>query len=163
MNDVSLRDFIIEIMKERDLRRDDLRREDHRWIEREFAALAKALNLQAAEYERRLDMLNHAHEQARVVLGTYVTRELYERAHHEVVETGRKLEIRFTELEARVKSVELGLVNLPGGIKSLELGLAAQSGHLTGTRMTTSTMITIIAVGIAAFGGLVALLNYLGK
>jgi len=47
-----------------------------------WAALRKAdrraLKLQAAEYERRLESLNHAHEQARQKEAEYVTRDKYE-------------------------------------------------------------------------------------
>ena len=37
-----------------------------------------ALRLQATEYERRLETLNHAHEQARQKEADYVTRDKYE-------------------------------------------------------------------------------------
>lgn len=58
MNDhVALREFIERVLEERD----------------------KALSLQAREYERRLDELNHAHELAREALHTYVPKTLYER------------------------------------------------------------------------------------
>lgn len=43
-------------------------------------AAEEAKRLQADEYERRLDILNHAHEEARSVLGTYIPREIYEKA-----------------------------------------------------------------------------------
>ena len=58
MNDhVALREFIERVLSERD----------------------KALALQAREYERRLDELNHSHDEARRVLGTYVPRDIYDR------------------------------------------------------------------------------------
>jgi hypothetical protein len=37
-----------------------------------------ARKLQASEYQRRLSELNHAHEEARRVLGTYLPRETWE-------------------------------------------------------------------------------------
>jgi predicted PolB exonuclease-like 3'-5' exonuclease len=43
-----------------------------------FGALAKALELQAEEYERRLEDLNHAHEEARLVASRTVTREAFD-------------------------------------------------------------------------------------
>lgn len=163
MADVPLREFIERIIAENNLRRDDLRAEDRRWVEREFKSQERALELQAREYERRLSDLNHAHAEATRVLGTYLPRELYERAHTEVVDWQAKADIRFVEVESRVKSVELGLVNLPGGIKSLELGLAAQSGQHVGSRMTMATAITIASVALVALGGMIGLLNYLSK
>jgi len=41
-------------------------------------SLRVALEIQAREYERRLTVLNHAHEEARMVLNTYVPREMLE-------------------------------------------------------------------------------------
>lgn len=149
----------IEVEAERRLR-DALRAEDHKWIERELRAAAKALELQAKEYERRLQDLNHAHAEAQRVLGIYLPRELYERAHQEVVDWQRRFEIRSVETENRIKSVELGIVNLPGGVKSLELGLAAQAGQQTGTNTTRSTAITIVALVIAAIGVLIGIFNF---
>lgn len=150
----------VEVEAERRLR-DALRAEDREKFDEYKKVAAKALDLQAAEYERRLDVLNHAHEEARSVLGTYLTRELYERAHGEVVEWQRKGEIRNVEFDGRLKKVELGLVDLPGGVKSLELGLASQNAHSLGARMTMTAGFTIVGVAIAAVGGLIAVLNYL--
>jgi hypothetical protein len=39
----------------------------------------KALSIQALEYERRLDVLNHAHAEAQRVLNTYLPREIYDK------------------------------------------------------------------------------------
>jgi predicted ribosome quality control (RQC) complex YloA/Tae2 family protein len=47
-------------------------------IETQMAEREKALLVQAAEYERRLDSLNHAHEEAMRVQHTYVTADKYE-------------------------------------------------------------------------------------
>lgn len=143
--------------------RDALRKEDRRWLERELKDLAKALELQAKEYERRLDDLNHSHSEAQRVLATYLPRELYERAHGEVVEWQRKADVKYVESEARLKSVELGLVNLPGGVKSLELGLAAQSGRQVGATTTTATAVTIGALIVATIGVLIGVISYLGR
>ena len=42
-----------------------------------IARMETALTIQAAEYERRLAELNHAHEEARRVLGTYLSITTY--------------------------------------------------------------------------------------
>ena len=47
-------------------------------LDERFAALKQALDLQAREYERRLSLLNHAHEKAVEERGTFVTQEKYE-------------------------------------------------------------------------------------
>lgn len=152
----------IEVEAERRLR-DALRAEDHKWFERELKTLAKALELQAKEYERRLTDLNHAHEEARRVLSTYLPRELYERSHEEIINWQRRADILIVEMGNRIKSVELGIVNLPGGVKSLELGLAAQAGQQTGTNTTRSTAITIAALVIAAIGVLIGIFNFANR
>ena len=41
----------------------------------------EALRIQAAEYERRLNDLNHAHALARDTLATYLPREIFEKEH----------------------------------------------------------------------------------
>lgn len=45
-------------------------------LEEKHAASLKALRLQAAEYERRLDDLNHAHAKAEADRGQFVTKAL---------------------------------------------------------------------------------------
>lgn len=47
-------------------------------LEERIEAADRALALQAAEYERRLSSLNHAHEKAIEVQHTYVTQDKYE-------------------------------------------------------------------------------------
>jgi len=164
MNDhVSLRDFIERIVAEHEKRRDDLRAEDRRWLERELDALAKALALQAKENERRLDILNHAHEQAREVLGTYLPRELYERGRAETHEWQRKADLQAVAFETRLKSVELGIVNLPGGVKRVELGLATQAGQNIGTQATNAITLTIGAVLVAVVSVVIAIVTYITK
>jgi len=46
--------------------------------EQRFEAMDEALRLKSEELSRRLDILNHAHEQAREVQSTYVPREVFE-------------------------------------------------------------------------------------
>ena len=46
--------------------------------EQRFQAMDTALELKAEELSRRLEILNHAHEQAREIQSTYVPREVFE-------------------------------------------------------------------------------------
>lgn len=69
-------------------------------LQEQLSASREALRLQASEYERRLDVLNHAHEEARQVLNTYVPREAFESY---VKETAMNLERVRDEL-AKTKS-----------------------------------------------------------
>lgn len=54
-----------------------------------LGASESALSLQAKEYERRLESLNSAHQQAEKVQHTYVTREMHDQLYAEMV---RRLE-----------------------------------------------------------------------
>jgi hypothetical protein len=47
-------------------------------LERDVHWMQENLKLQAAEYERRLSTLNHAHEKAQQTARTYVTQDKYE-------------------------------------------------------------------------------------
>jgi len=64
----------------------------------------EALSLQANEYERRLETLNHAHQEARDVLktygSTYLTIERHDRFYAEFIEWRRKVDEALTEIRA---------------------------------------------------------------
>ena len=59
----------------------------------------RALMLQREEYARRLGELNHAHEEARRVLNTYIPREVYDQKQQQMDVKYEKLETRCRELE----------------------------------------------------------------
>lgn len=68
----------------------------------------KAVQLQAAEYERRLDALNHAHERAVQVQHTYVTQDKYEdKVHAEASARSLALERIDEKFNDHVKRYEL--------------------------------------------------------
>jgi hypothetical protein len=69
-------------------------------VRQEFDKIEQATKLQAVEYERRLDVLNHAHAEAQRVLATYVPREAYESYVHE---QSRAEELRVKEEEAKAE------------------------------------------------------------
>lgn len=152
----------VEICAERRLR-DALRAEDRRHFENALAALDKALQHQAVEYERRLTDLNHSHAQAKDALATYIPREIYEKSHSEVRDWERKSDLRFVEIEQRLKANEMGLVNLPGGIKSLELGLASQTARKEGSDFTSRSTITLISVIVGVIVMVIAAMSYLAS
>jgi hypothetical protein len=125
-----------------------------------------------AELERRLGILNHAHEEAKEAkrvtdeaalkaLSTYLPRELYEGAMKEWGEWRSKLDLQVADMQTRLNAVVTGVANLPGGIRSIEVGLAAQAAQSTGSRMTMTTAITLVGAAMAALGGLFLFLNYL--
>ena len=100
MNDhIALREFIDRILAERD----------------------KALALQAREYERRLDELNHSHDEARRVLGTYVTRDVYEHAHEQSRERVEALKTLFEREIATRVGFSRGFTALIVGLTGLSL------------------------------------------
>lgn len=118
MSDVTLREFIERIIAENNLRRDDLRREDKCWlnaavarIEDKFkvsvAEVDKARSLQAAEYERRLEALNHAHAEAQRVLHTYVTKSVYDKDIERLNELRQRVEVEFGSMAGKAKGVAM--------------------------------------------------------
>ncbi len=76
------------------------------WLEKynklQFENGEKALKLQAEEYERRLGDLNHAHNEAVEVQRTYIPREVYERAHGELVDRIGKIELALASWNGRI-------------------------------------------------------------
>lgn len=75
LNDtINLRGFIERVFHERD----KVEREYRQRIDERFDTLEKALELQAREYARRLDILNHAHEQAKERNALFVSDDKYE-------------------------------------------------------------------------------------
>src|ERR1051326_2906122 len=74
-------------------------------IETGLKARDKALEVQSAEYARRLDALNHAHEQAVEVQRTYVEATLYSSQHKDVIDRVARLE-KDTASNGRVDKLE---------------------------------------------------------
>lgn len=98
-----------------DLQLSALRRE----IDLRFLALAQELVLQAKEYERRLTELNHAHEQARQTLATYVPRDKYDAIREGMEKDIHDLQIYKANSEGR--SAVIGAI--VGAASSLLVGL----------------------------------------
>ena len=64
----------------------------------------EALGLQASEYERRLDVLNHAHEEAKDVLSkygsTYMTIDRFDRFFNDFIEWRRSIDSSLSNIKA---------------------------------------------------------------
>lgn len=72
-------------------------------LEERQIAIEKAIILQAAEYARRLDVLNHAHEKAERIQNTYVTHDKFE-DNQRAAQTARdvisnRMELRIEKLD----------------------------------------------------------------
>jgi hypothetical protein len=65
-------------------------------LEEQFVAAQKAVKLQADEYERRLNILNHAHEQIQQIVGETISTQRFE---------------QYAETEAEKREVALDRVN----------------------------------------------------
>lgn len=114
MSDVSLREFVEALMNERFRSRDELRQQDQ-----------KALKLQAEEYERRLDELNHAHDEARRVLGTYVTKTAYDKDQEAFRELRDRVNVELADRTGWHKGISIVI----SVIAALIAGLAFFFGH----------------------------------
>ena len=73
-------------------------------LEEQVKSMDTAQKLQAKEYARRLDELNHAHEQAREVLGTYLPRETWEAWIKDEGQRREKLDDEIQELRRDISN-----------------------------------------------------------
>ena len=69
-----------------------------------------------AELARRLDILNHAHDQARETLATYIPRELFD--------------AKVVELEKRVSALDLWRAGSTALVVGITIGVAAATGGI---------------------------------
>lgn len=83
-------------------------------VDRENVERDKAIEIARLELARRLDILNHAHEQAIKVQSTYLSREL----HEPWTERVRNIENKFSEWQGR-------LLPLIGAVTVVAAGIGA--------------------------------------
>ncbi len=115
-----------------------------KWLLSRIEDERNAIRLQATEYARRLDELNHAHAQARQVQSDYVRSDLFQASLKEVA-----LQVQTAKKEADIKAD-----NINTDIRSLRESRANGEG-----RSAIISVITSAGVGI-----LVALLlNFILK
>ena len=84
------------LLAERIAHEGQLREQSHMYLK-------TALDLQATEYERRLDDLNHAHSQAVEAAAKTVPRELFDQY---VKESAARVELAFSGLQERLNAME---------------------------------------------------------
>jgi hypothetical protein len=70
-----------------------------------LSARDHALEIQAREYERRLEDLNHAHQEAQRVLFTYVTRDVYEKDRENFQKLENLVNVELADRSGRSKGV----------------------------------------------------------
>lgn len=97
-------------------------------LEERQRASERALKLQAREYDRRLMVLNHAHEQAVEVQNTYVTSEKFE---------------DFTERDASEKAAIAKALTLAEGSKN---GVGQLAGWIAGGFGLLLTVVSLVLV-----------------
>lgn len=151
-------------------------------IDREFGHVQKALELQAKEYERRLDALNHAHERALEVQHTFVSIDKYEdkmeaeeqarkialeRLDERIADLDRninqKLDDYITKAEARQAEIDQAIASQEGAAAEAQRAAEdqgrksdAQARELA--RKTNRNM-ALLGIAVAVF---VAVANWLG-
>ena len=110
-------------------------------------AIGNALGLQRDEYARRLGELNHAHEEARRILATYLPREAYESRHKE-------LEGMIRGLDEKVRDMSADLVTA----KALaDEKLASTTRNFTRLTIIAGIVVSIVAVVSAGILGILTL------
>lgn len=70
-------------------------------LKERFIGRSDALSLQALEYERRLDELNHAHAQSVLDKAQFLQRDTYEKSERELIEWRRGVDAVLTVLKDR--------------------------------------------------------------
>jgi hypothetical protein len=75
-------------------------------------AVAKALRLQAKEYSRRLEELNHAHDKQVQDQATYVSSERYDGTIKEWTTWRMSVERQLSELTGRERGIGMSRANL---------------------------------------------------
>lgn len=161
-------------LREIDQRFDEVKRqlsdfEKHLAAQRE--ADMTALRLQAAEYERRLDVLNHAHEEARAVQAVTVTRERfddYTRTEQEKRELAlQRVDEKFQDYvkryEQRQREVDLLLSAQEGAAREakeaaekqgrMAVAAAEEAGRRSNRNIALVTIVLTIIIAGAQFWG----------
>jgi hypothetical protein len=105
---------------------------------REHRDLRRAVKLQAGEYERRLDELNHAHAEAKAKEAEYVTRDKFEdyiaRADDARTTAFARMDERFTTMERTFNE----------RVSSLNESRAVGAGHTSGLTLGWKLLIGVI-------------------
>ncbi len=146
---VTLRDFVMSLMDER-----------FAALRRELAQDQKALRLQADEYERRLEDLNHAHARAQSALNTFVSIDKYEDMMA-AEESARKLALeRFDEkledyikrYEARQREIDQAIAIGEGAAQEAKRA-AEEQGRKSNRNMALVTIALTIIIAISNWFG----------
>lgn len=132
-----------------------LRAEDHRRLDERFSALSKALELQAAEYERRLHILNGEFERDRVRQHDYVTADKYETTleaekiarEAALLRVDEKFDDYVKRYEIRQREVDLLLAAQSGAADEAKRAVEEQ-----GRKSNRNLGLASLALGIIVFG-----------
>lgn len=123
-----------------------------------FTQLAKALELQAKEYERRLAELNHAHDRAVTVQHTYVTQEKYdERAQSDtdardaaLLRVNEKFDEYVKRYEQRQREVDQALAIQKGAAEQAQR-IAEEQGRKSNRNIAIATIVITVVMTVINF------------
>jgi len=118
-------------------------------------AVEKAREIQFDEYERRLNSLNHAHEQALEAQKTTVPRETFD---NYVRETRLANELALKNVE---NAVEKRQVDVDRRLGDLEKSDRLGAGRRVGVTDTLGSARTLITIGLSLVGALLAYLAFI--
>lgn len=68
----------------------------------EIVAMKEARDLQAAEYERRLELLNHENARIKDAQDQFLSKDVYEARHEDLVHSRDTMAITLTEIKAAI-------------------------------------------------------------
>lgn len=132
-----------------------LRAEDNRRIEERFTALAKALELQAEEYERRLHALNGEYQRDRQRQSQYVTQDKWETTNEAeriaretaLLRVDEKFDDYIKRYEIRQREVDLLLAAQAGAADEAKRAVEEQ-----GRKSNRNLGIASLVLGVVVFG-----------
>lgn len=122
-------------------------------LERDIYAARQALTLQAAEYSRRLDDLNHAHQIASEKDGLYLPKDVFDRFAKEDAAARVALEVRFNSF-LPLAVHERFEKDLTEWRRRIDEGIAEARGSRATIVAIASAVIATISILISVVGAL---------
>ena len=121
--------------------------------ESEKAATKEALRLQAAEYERRLDTLNHAHQAALEAQAKTVPREMFEQNK---TTTATALDVLAKDTATRIENVKTEeqtyRKRIDDKLAAIDVSIASNAARIVGGKDATGSIKAAIGFAILVGG-----------
>lgn len=115
MTDVPMLEFIERIIAENNKRRDELRAADQAIVQERMASADKALQLQAKEYERRMELLNNEAQRLERAAALTVSRDTWDGFQKEYAALEKRVATELADRSGRGKALPL-VISVMGAV-----------------------------------------------